>query len=215
MNATFKRIAVLGAGVIVVSCLLHAQQTTSVETETRSISPDQKWEYHCTAYGMAQCAPEILKAGETEAVLDLENDANVYSPEALRARVVWSPDSKRFAFNFSPPHAHHTTYRSVAFYQLNGDKWESLLAIDDNESIQKEILSAAKKFLKKPNRKGEDRSPEVLKIRAWSDANTANAYATWSDEKDSVALTFKFDGAGKAKIMNVRRLPAKELEAEQ
>jgi hypothetical protein len=78
-----------------------------------SVSPDKQWEYHC-------CEPQLAKAGTTQVVLDFSEELDVNRPE--EAGVVWAPDSKRFAFNYTRPSAAHTRYKSVAFYQLRGDK---------------------------------------------------------------------------------------------
>ena len=48
------------------------------------------------------------------------------APAGLDAELLWAPDSKRFGFNYSPMHAHHMTFQSMAFYQLRGDKWVAL-----------------------------------------------------------------------------------------
>ena len=41
----------------------------------------------------------------------------------------------------SPPHAHHTTYETVAFYQLRDDKWVALHSPVD-ESIRPRPVGA-------------------------------------------------------------------------
>src|SRR5437773_7569731 len=85
----------------------------------RNLSPDKQWEYK---------RGEIVKAGAMQVVLDLDQELEVYGPET---EIVWAPDSKRFGFNYSPLHAHHTTYNKVAFYQLRGDKWVALHSPSD------------------------------------------------------------------------------------
>src|SRR5437867_2235091 len=85
------------------------------------MSPDKQWEYKLVDGNSPEIKfPEIVKAGTTQVVLDLDKELKVSSPERLN----WAPDSKRFAFTYSsPPHARNTTYATVAFYQLRGDKW--------------------------------------------------------------------------------------------
>jgi uncharacterized protein YecT (DUF1311 family) len=95
-------------------------------SSARSVSPDKQWEYKCDEYYSGSCAPKIVKAGTGEVVLDLGEDLTVHEGEAGDAEVIWAADSKRFAFNYSPVHAHHTVFQSVAFYQLRGDKWLAL-----------------------------------------------------------------------------------------
>jgi hypothetical protein len=56
-------------------CLVLAQPITAQESpfeeSSDSVSPDKKWEYKCAEYGLGQCAPEIVKTGTTQVVLDL------------------------------------------------------------------------------------------------------------------------------------------------
>ena len=92
-----------------------ASTRESSSEQAESVSPDKKWEYKCAEYGLDQCAPEIVRAGTTEVVLDLDEEQQVHGPEARQAEVIWALDSKRFAFNYSPVHAHHTVFQSVAF----------------------------------------------------------------------------------------------------
>ena len=85
---------------------------------------------------MGQCAPEIVKTGTTEVVVDLDEDLEGDSPDANRTEVIWAPDSKRFAFNYSPAHPHHITYETVTFLELHGDKWVALHSPADEASPQ-------------------------------------------------------------------------------
>src|SRR5207249_5283245 len=87
-------------------------------SSARSVSPDKQWEYKCDEYYTGTCAPKIVKAGTGEVVLDLGQDLEVHEGEAGDAEVIWAADSKRFAFNYTPVHAHHTRVECVAFYQL-------------------------------------------------------------------------------------------------
>lgn len=111
---TCRLILVVGV-VCAISCVsCNAQESPSPADEQSSISPDKKWEYKAT---------EILKAATKEVVFDLDKELDLYGPEM---GIVWAPDSKRFGLNYSPLHAHHTTYQKVAFYQLLEGKWLAL-----------------------------------------------------------------------------------------
>ncbi len=186
-----------------------------------SVSPDKKWEYKCAEYGLDQCAPEIVKAGTADVVLDLDQEQQVHGPEARHAEVIWAPDSKRFAFNYSPLHAHHTTYETVAFYQLRGDKWVAMHSPVDEESERAQLVQLAKDHLPKSfNPRHCDRGRDVLKLREWIDANTAilyaPCYARSSGELESAFLfTLNFNDAGNCKIIKTHQLSKKELEDEQ
>src|SRR5436190_705535 len=62
--------------------------SSSFTVDVSSTSPDKKWEF----VGGEQ--PRILEAGTHQVVLDLLEDRG-------RGGLVWAPDSKRFAFNYS------------------------------------------------------------------------------------------------------------------
>jgi hypothetical protein len=62
--------------------------------------------------------------------------------------VIWA-DSKRFAFNYGPPTAPHTTYVTTAFYQLRGEEWVLLHSPIDQESSSKSFAQLAKHLPKR------------------------------------------------------------------
>jgi len=178
------------------------------------VSPDKQWEYRCVDGNW----PEILKAGTTQVVLDLSEDQSV--PHATEAEVVWAPDSKRLAFNYSPPHAPHTSYETIALYQLRGDKWVALRSPVAETSERTQLAQLAKEHLPKS---GYPRSVEplrdILKVRIWTDANTAilYAYSVWvgSGSRSSEAsflFTLKFDAEGNSKIVKTQQMSDKEVE---
>ena len=183
-----------------------------------SVSPDKQWEYKCDEYGLDQCAPEIVKAGTTEVVLNLDQELSVSGPDAKETEVIWAPDSKRFACNYSPLHAHHTVFQSVALYQLRGDKWVALHSPSDEASERVQLAQLGKGHLPKdfnPRRCAPDR--DVLKVRNWTDANTAILYApcygrTSGELEAGFLFTLKFDAAGNWKIVKTHRMSEKELE---
>ena len=198
---------------------LHAQ--TLASSSASSVSPDKQWEYKCDEYGPDQCAPEIVKAGTTEAVLDLDQELSVSGPDAKETEVIWAPDSKRFACNYSPLHAHHTVFQSVAFYQLRGDKWVALHSPADETSERVQLAQLGKGHLPRdfnPRRCAPNR--DVFKVRNWTDANTAILYAPCYERpsgelKAGFLFTLKFDSAGNWKIVKTHQMSKKELEEEQ
>ena len=186
-----------------------------------SVSPDNQWEYRCDEYGLDQCAPEIVKPGTTDVVVDLDQDLGVYNPEANQTEVIWAPDSNRFACNYAPVHAHHTRIEFVAFYQLRDDEWAALHSPSDIKTEDLQLAQLGKGHLPKdfnPRRCAPDN--DVLKLRKWTDANTAILYApcygrTSGDLEAGFLFTLKFDDAGKWKIADTHRMSKKELGAEQ
>ncbi len=197
-----------------------SEQTQSVSEAGRtssssasSVSPDKQWEYKCVEYGAGECLPQIIKAGTTQVVVDLSDVPD--GARGMGAEILWTPDSKRFAFNYSTPLTHHS-YETVAFYQLHGDKWEALrsLAEETTESLARGHVPK--------NAYPRHCNPDhgTLKLRNWSDVNTAilyaPCYARSSGEIESAFLfTLKFDEAGNWKIVNGRKMSKKELEEEQ
>ena len=197
---------------------LQAQGTPE---STSSVSPDKQWEYKCQPYGtFDQCAPVIVKAGTRDEVLDLDQELGVNGPDANRTTVIWAPDSKRFACNYSPAHAHHTTFVVVAFYQLQGDKWVALKPPADEASSRIQLAQLGKGHLPKDFKPGRcPTNQDVLKVRNWTDASTAIIYAPCYGGKDggvetAFLFTLKFDDAGKWKVVATHRLSKKELEEE-
>jgi sugar lactone lactonase YvrE len=175
------------------------------------VSPDKQWEYKLVdGYYPEVKFPEIVKAGTTQVVLDLDKELKVSSPGGLD----WAPDSKRFAFTYSsPPHARHMSYVTVAFYQLRGEKWIQLRSPVDAPSNRTQAVRLAKEHLSK-NAYPRHAKPfsDRLVAREWTDANTATLYAhsSWdgSDTEVHFLFTVKFDAEGNWKIVKTRQIPS-------
>ena len=175
---------------------------------SRDLSPDKQWEYN---------RGEIVKAGTTQVVLDLDRELDIYGPET---EILWAPDSKRFGFNYSPLHVHHTTYKKVVFYQLRGDKWEALHSPADALQPSQLLQPPLKDHLPKGfNPRHCAPEWDEVKLRTWTDANTAILYAPCYDRsrdlKAAFLFTLKFDDAGNWKIIKTLQMSKKELEEEQ
>jgi uncharacterized protein YecT (DUF1311 family) len=172
------------------------------------VSPDKQWEFHFD--------DRIVKAGTTQTVLDLSESG----PE--NAKLVWAPDSKRFALNYSQT-CKHCTYDTIAFYQLREDKWVALRSLVDERSERGQLAQLAKDHL--PKSAHERRiwrsqpTHDLLKVREWIDANTAilYAYSQWflgGDLKANFLFTMKFDTEGNWKIVKTHQISEKEVEKE-
>src|SRR5437773_2793001 len=175
------------------------------------VSPDKQWEYHSDA--------RIVKAGTSQAVLDLSKS------EPENAKIVWAPDSKRFAFNYGQT-CKHCTYDTIAFYQLRDDKWVALRSLVDERSERGQLAQLAKDHL--PKSAHERRiwrsqpTHDLLKVREWIDANTAilYAYSQWfmGDDQEHLEANFlftlKFDAEGNWKIVKTHQMSEKEIEKE-
>ena len=202
--------------------VLKIDSSASPSTFTSDwVSPDKQWEYRLVDGNSPEVKfLEIVKAGTTQVVLDLDKELKVSTPEGI----MWAPDSKRFAFDYiGPPHAPHTRYGTVAFYQLRGEKWIQLRSPVDESSSRSQLVQLAKEHLSKsayPRHAQPFR--DILQMREWTDANTAilYAYSVWegsgSREPEAAFLfTLKFDDAGDWKIVKTHQLSKRELEDEQ
>src|SRR5437867_8315651 len=177
------------------------------------VSPDKQWEYHSAG------RERIVKAGTSQTVLDLSEGL----PDLENAKIVWAPDSKRFALNYKLP-CKHCTYDTIAFYQLREDKWVALRSLVDETSERAQLAQLAKEHL--PKSAHERRiwrsrpTHDLLKVREWIDANTAilYAYSQWFVGDDQGHLeanflfTLKFDADGKWKILKTHQRSDKEIE---
>jgi hypothetical protein len=137
----------------------------------------------------------------------------------IAKEVVWSPDSKRFALNYTK-YSPTTDYETVVFFQLRGDKWVALHS-PAGASQPNQLLQLP---LKDHLPKGFDPrhcAPEwdEVKLRTWTDANTAILYTPCYDRsrdlKAAFLFTLKFDDAGNWRIVKTQQMSKKELEEEE
>lgn len=167
-----------------------------------STSPDKKWEF------VGGEEPRILDAATKQVVLEISEG---------RGGVDWAPDSKRFGFNYHVHGSHGYSFRSVAFYELRGNKWEELGSPADDVSEGSQLVQLLKEH---PPRKFNPRdcssNSDVLDLREWTDASNAILYAPCyrqNSEKVKAAFLFtlKFDAAGKWKIVKTHQMSEKEV----
>lgn len=182
--------------------------------EVASISPDKKWEYQPTTN---ELRPRIVKAGTNEVAGELACDISTCGNPGL----LWSPDSKRFAFSWGQGRTHQTS-----LYQLDGDKWTALKAPSDDEGIENRVRAEEAAQLK---RQGLSKKGGGLRLlwdsvrpHQWTDASTLIVYASLAEmdreTEDGVGadflFTLKFDHAGKWKIVKTHKMSKKEVEKE-
>jgi len=150
-----------------------------------------------------------FRSGETFRKIELpESDAYYTS-------VVLAQDLKRFAYNLHS----RMTGTTVEFYQLRNDKWVALQSPVDRASKHTQLAQLARKYSPKNAYRKGDSSPvsDSLRVRSWTDANTAILYAySEANAGEAAALfTLKFDEAGNWKIVQMHRMSEKELKEEQ
>ncbi|MGC1321024.1 MAG: hypothetical protein WA849_02475 [Candidatus Udaeobacter sp.] len=210
-----------GAAFLFVATSAFAQE--QAKPQARSVSPDGKWEFRAGAAGEQEDFV-IAKAGsaETSLVLSEEEYADGLAETLGRApgyaNIVWSPDSKRFAFNLQAGKA----YQTAQFYQLDADTWRKLDSLESNVATFAPLdrsMATEKKKLKLPP---EDNGWPIIRswqVRKWIDPSTVLLYAhsektfEIKNETESVHASFfftlKFDAVGKWEIVRTREVPLK------
>jgi len=181
-------------------------------------SPDKQWEYRWPVGK----SPGILKAGTTQAVLDLSKDLKVDPPFASEAMIVWAPDSKRFAFNYRTGSRHYTT----ALFQLRSNKWVPLRSPETHDTSKplERAMAAQLRTLGLPTKTDPQSLSDVTsvrEVREWVGPDAAILYCSSSEEVQSkkesgyrnhlgadFLLTLKFDAEGNWKIIKPREIPS-------
>jgi hypothetical protein len=179
-----------------------------------SLSPDKKWEY------VGGDPPKLVKAGTTQAVLELPGGVL-----ASETKVVWAPDSKRFAFNYRAGSRYNTT----ALYQLRGDKWVALRSPETEETSKplERVKAAQLRKLGLPPKTYRQKFGDITRVREWVGPDSAILYCSSSaavrskkdsDEKNyleaAFLFTLKFDAEGNWKIVKTHQMSEKEIEKE-
>src|SRR6266568_5052420 len=125
----------------------------------RSVSPDGKWEFRPAAdkqqtEGRGRFVIARVGSGETPFELPEELSGEAFGTFADYTKIVWAPDSKRFALNYQPG----TRYQTTQLYQLNGDEWTELHWPESDDATTAQLdrsMAAQKKKLKlSPERRG-------------------------------------------------------------
>ena len=205
--------------------VVTAQESSPAEEKLVSLSPDKNWEFEPATHDRG---PQIVKAGTNEVAGDLSDDCDIGSC-GTAASVLWTPDSKHFAFDWGHGRTHHTS-----FYQLRDGHWEPLKpspADEASQRAQNDIVAQLKRkglSEKKLEKKGLYLrfiwSEE--KVDRWIDANTALLYAglrkviAKQDEPGEMSdgfgadflFTVKLDDAGKWKIVKTHSMSQKEID---
>src|SRR6266496_2234956 len=95
-------------------------------------------------------ASALLREAQVKRCWDLSEEL----PDLENAKIVWAPDSKRVAFNYSLP-CKHCTYDTIAFYQLRDDKWVALRSLVDQASERTQLAQLAKEHRSEERRVGK------------------------------------------------------------
>jgi hypothetical protein len=184
-------------------------------------SPDKKLAYRIKEEGGA----EIVKAKTGEAVLDLKEAAET-GLATESGKVLWAPDSRRFAFNYRAGGRCYT----CSVYELAGNVWKALPDFETNaKAVGEAIARCEKKSVKAlglPKGAYRRRLNDTWKVHRWIDEDTLEVFA-YSEgsyvvkkkgEEDieavgcGILFTAKCDNKGGWKIVRLREPSEAELE---
>lgn len=182
-----------------------------------SLSPDKQWEY---ADGDTA---RLLKAGTSEVAVTFSDDCDLGALNE-HPRLIWAPDSKRFAFYSCGAGKEHLTL----LYQLRGDRWAALPTPGDGDKLFEqagENMEAQAKRKSLPAKTFLHMQWWTVEPKQWVDATTLLIHASIAEvvhkndgefvgpgfEAD-LLVTLKFDNAGNWKIVKTRRMSQKEVE---
>lgn len=152
---------------LVVPTVLYAQEENT--EKRRFLSPDKKWEYRVIGERTV-----LVSAGSDAPVLNLNEEIGWLALES--GKVVWAPDSRRFAFN---SRAGGKSY-ICDLYELTGTTWKKLPDLFDGaKPVHQLIDRALRKQLKKLGAKQDNLNMVMSRwrVRRWLDNDTFEAYA--------------------------------------
>ena len=175
------------------------------------VSPDKRWEYQCSAHGYDA---RIVQTGTSQTALDLSEQVGEFGDEA---RIIWAPDSKRFALNYTE--GARAYIDTTALYQLRGDKWVQLRSPVTDETTKPVERAHDAQLRKMHLYPGHIWHSE--QVRKWTDGSTALLYPELSvmGEEDprwvtTFLFTLRFDAQGNWKIVKSHQMSDKEIEKE-
>ncbi len=224
MNNSPIRISTAIVSLLMVSMASIAYSSDATpQPAAGSISPDEKWECRLAAADEEQGSDSVFfiaERGSQERSVVLSEEAT--GTWADNARIIWAPDSKRFAFNYQPGFR----YKAVQFFQLEGDEWRELdYSSETDDAITAPIrrsMAAQRKKLKLSPKKIGRPIDDGCEVWRWIGPDTALLHAfsseTFEIKKeleqvgDACFVTLKFDPTGEWKIVRTRLLEGKRPE---
>jgi hypothetical protein len=195
-----------------------------------SASPDGKWV--CRRPEIDEAAAQngvssdcaIVRAGTTKPVVELPLYVGAGVDSDKVCKVLWAPDSKRFAYNYRAG----GRYESTNVYQLRDGKWSELRSLEADETSQplKRVQTAQLRKHKLPEDTYRRRIWDTWEVTRWADAHTAILYVysiktvTLKEGDDEMAdlaahflFTIRFDDRGKWRVIKAHQMSAKEVKA--
>jgi hypothetical protein len=155
-----------------VVCLFAAVNFLGAEEtapdQPRFPSPDKKWEFR-----VINNTAVLVSAGSTTPALALSEEGDSLRIET--AKLVWAPDSRRFALNYGSGGKYYT----CDLYELAGTNWKQLPSLVDKAMAVHQLIGRAlTKELKRLHSK-KDALNSVMttwKVLRWIDNDTLEAY---------------------------------------
>jgi hypothetical protein len=149
-------------------CVLRAQDP---EAQPKAIlSPDQHWEYR-----VVNDTAVLVKAGDDKPAAELSESGESLKTET--GRLVWAPDSRRFAFNYRSGGKYYT----FDLYELAGTTWKKLPDVTDTDAAVMRLIQRSKRQQLKRLGARKDANPdsvmETWRVRRWLNDDTFEAYA--------------------------------------
>jgi hypothetical protein len=187
-----------------------AIQAEEPDTEPRFVSPDKKWEYRIVNGDTVA----LVRAGEEKPAIELSQGEGL---KVESGKLVWAPDSRRFAFNFRAG----GKYYSFEVYELAGTTWQKLPDVEGNAEKVSQLIERSEREQLKKIRRAKGATPNSVmdkwRVRRWLDADTFEATASSEsrvliDKKTedleyfgaSVVFTVKCDNRGGWKVVTSR-----------
>jgi hypothetical protein len=207
------------AFVVIVACTLscsfsNAQEPSPGQTPSpspTSISPDKKWEYRVEDDDSAV----LVRSDREKPVIKLSDPENDGSLKTKTGKLIWAPDSQRFAFNYQAG----GKYYSCDLYELTGTKWKKLPDLEKKAGAVRKLMARAKqKQLKEAGAESVNPIEDVWRVLRWIDNDTFEALAyseggvAMRDSGEAASLitgvlfTVKCDNRGNWNITGTREL---------
>ena len=196
---------------------IHAQQSPPGGQGSSLLSPDKQWEYQPAADNED---PKIVKAGTNKIGVSFADDCQI---GCAHARVLWAPNSTRFAFICGDGKT-----RETFLYQLRGDEWVKLRSLGEDDEIEHRAYNIVKAQAKRdglPKNTFLHMQWSTVEANRWIDSSTLTVYASLAmrvhrNNGEDVGLgygtdllvTLKLDKAGNSKIVKSHGLSEKEAE---
>ena len=186
-----------------------------------STSPDKQWEYRVVNDG-EHVVGVLVKAGSDQPVLNF-GDPDYVPLEIETGKLVWAPDSRRFAFNCRKG----GKYYGSDVYELAGETWKKLPSLEESKSLSQmadqSLAKQAKRLRLDP--KGLNEVMTIWRVRRWIDQDTFEGYAgdqrramPHKDDEDwqyfgwAVIFRARCDNRGGWKVVAVREASDAETE---